>query len=510
MKEAVKLVFWMSGVRGDSIPEHARVPREICEQCHVRGAARETWEAIAATAGHRAHLESDSLRPTIECLTCHARTAHRFPPVNETCGQSGCHKEGDTRIVLGKMARADQAQTFHCQACHDFVATVPLLATHDSAVATLRPAVQQCFACHEMKDRLPDFDVARDPHRGTCGMCHNPHTQATPGDARQSCTTAKCHADWRDEPFHVGVEHRKTGPRCLTCHTPHAAQVDASDCAGCHERVRQRQPHLEPPLPFDTLKALRQSLAPPEERPPVLEQDGGPLDQRPQKPKGDGPPLDGPPARWSAPFPSLPRDTFAHDTHKKLACLTCHFAPSGKGGLTFEPPRGCQICHHQAPLRSDCASCHAASELRSPTSVEVSVRVPQHAARVRPVEFVHDRHADLACVKCHTAPVSLAPADSVVACQGCHQDHHASGRACANCHRTEAITAPHERPAEAHAACDRCHTPARVATLVPTRSFCLACHDQAQDHYAPRECTACHFLRAPDEFRRELTPGGTR
>jgi hypothetical protein len=508
-KEAVKLVLWMSGVRGDSIPAHAKVPREICEQCHVRGAARETWEAIAATAGHRTHLESDSLAGKVECLTCHARTAHRFPPANETCGQSGCHQASDTRIVLGKMAAADQASTFHCQACHNFIATVPRLATHDSAVATLRPALQQCFACHEMKERLRDFDAARDPHGGTCGMCHNPHVQRTPAEATASCTTARCHADWRSEPFHVGREHRKAGPQCLLCHTPHAAQVDASDCTGCHERVRQRQPHLAPPLPFDTLKALRQSLAPSRAPPPALGQDASAPDPRPQKPKGDGPPLPGP-KLGSAPVASLPPDTFPHDTHRKLACLTCHLAPRGEGGLTFQPPRGCQICHHQAPARSECGSCHAPFELESPVAVQVGIRVRGHETRVRPVEFLHDRHTTLACVTCHTTPVTLAPPDSVLACQACHEDHHASGRHCAACHKTDAIATPHQRPADAHTACDACHSPDRVSRLVPTRSFCLTCHDQAQDHYAPRECTACHFLRTPDEFRRTLTRGGER
>ncbi|HXI19456.1 MAG TPA: hypothetical protein VNH46_00140, partial [Gemmatimonadales bacterium] len=213
VKEAVKLFFWMSGVRGDSIPPHARVPRAICEQCHVRGSAKETWQEIAATAGHRTHLESDSLKGKIECLTCHARTAHRFVPVNQTCGQPGCHSPSETRIVLGKMSDQGPTAVFHCQACHNFIALVPKLATRDSAAGTLRPALQQCFACHAMKARLPDFDAARDPHKGTCGMCHNPHVQTSPAEAAQTCASAKCHADWRKVPFHTGL-HRKVAQDC--------------------------------------------------------------------------------------------------------------------------------------------------------------------------------------------------------------------------------------------------------------------------------------------------------
>ena len=50
----------------------------------------------------------------------------------------------------------------------------------------------------------------------------------------KSCTDAKCHADWRDVAFHAGKAHRKVAEQCETCHEPHAARVDASDCVGCH------------------------------------------------------------------------------------------------------------------------------------------------------------------------------------------------------------------------------------------------------------------------------------
>ena len=69
-------------------------------------------------------------------------------------------------------------------------------------------------------------------------MCHNPHTDVKPADALKSCADAQCHADWRDVDFHTGAAHRKVAQRCETCHLPHAARVDASDCVGCHESVR--------------------------------------------------------------------------------------------------------------------------------------------------------------------------------------------------------------------------------------------------------------------------------
>ncbi len=203
-----------------------------------------------------------------------------------------------------------------------------------------------------------------------------------------------------------------------------------------------------------------------------------------------------------------PTDSFPHERHKKFACLTCHFSLGGHGRLTFQPPRGCQICHHQAPTQADCSACHQTGELAVPILVPMSVSVPREAARTRSVGFPHGKHAELDCIRCHTTPVTLEPADSVVTCHACHDNHHESGRSCATCHKTEAITAAHEPPRFKHMACDACHTPSRVPILVPTRSFCLVCHDQAQDHHAPKECTDCHFLRSPEEFRELLTRDG--
>ena len=255
---ARQLYVWIAE-RPQNIGEHALVPNRVCETCHVTGDSAR-WQRIAATAGHRVHLESDSadLRE-LQCVTCHGAEVHRFKPVSGTCGQSGCHEQSETDIVLGKMAGQTSR---HCTSCHAFKADVPALATRDSARGTLIPGQEQCLGCHEMRQVLGDFDAAKDPHAGKCGTCHNPHTQKTPEAAAQTCTTSGCHSNWRDEPFHVGANHRRVGARCLTCHAPHQAKVDASNCAGCHADVRSRG-RLRPPLPFDTTAALRRtSLTP--------------------------------------------------------------------------------------------------------------------------------------------------------------------------------------------------------------------------------------------------------
>jgi hypothetical protein len=484
-----QLYLWVAE-RPHEIGQHAKVPTRVCASCHVTD-QKEKWQRIATTAGHRTHLESDSsaLRG-VQCVTCHGFEVHRFVPVNATCAQSGCHVT--TTIQLGKMA----GQTdMHCVACHQFTADVPRLATRDSAAGTLRPGARQCLGCHEMRAMLADFDPARDPHRQTCGMCHNPHVQTRPADALKTCASAGCHADWRAEPFHTGQPHQKVALQCTTCHQPHGAKVDASDCAGCHAAVRERtHGRRAPPMPFDTTKALRRtSWVPPLEEP--------------LKGKGDGSP---PREVARAPRSSLPApsDTFPHDRHRSLACITCHTTRQGGTRLTFAAPRGCQLCHHQAPAASDCASCHAAGERAGPDTVNAVVEVAGHASRERPVAFRHERHQRLRCVECHSTPVTLDPAPAAAACRTCHENHHAAGQDCAFCHGGADPAKAHATLADFHVACDNCHAEKVVAFLTPDRAFCQTCHADRPAHYAGRECTVCHFLSSPDGYRAHLRKDG--
>jgi hypothetical protein len=508
-----ELYFWIAD-RPEEVPPHAKVPRETCEGCHVTGEAKETWQRVASTAGHRIHLESDSsaLRD-VACLTCHARTAHRFQPADTTCAQQGCHLTDDVRINLGRMAARfapenldPNEEQLYCNSCHQFTAEAQFV-TLDSASHALRAGEGQCFGCHEMRALLADFDAARDPHGGSCGMCHNPHVDVRPTDARKSCADGGCHANWRSVPFHVGKAHRQVAERCATCHQSHAARVDASDCTGCHESVRQGGGRVQPPLPFDTLKALQQSrrkVEPPRDPPPLrshrLVEPGRSLG------RGDAPPRDEPPGERITPTASS-ADTFSHQTHRQLACITCHTTTSQTSTLTFQPPRGCQICHHQQPAKADCATCHQSAEIEPARPVTVQVQVPHQAPRERTVGFGHAEHADVSCIQCHVAPVTLDPEPSVAACTACHADHHVVERNCATCHRTESIIEAHAPPVDAHRGCDQCHTSSTVASLQPTRSFCLACHSSEADHYDQKQCSACHLQATPEQYRARLTSG---
>jgi nitrate/TMAO reductase-like tetraheme cytochrome c subunit len=514
---ARQLYLWVAE-RPEKIGMHAKVPNEVCEACHVtRDTA--TWQRISSTAGHRVHLESDSSAlKNLQCVTCHGVELHRFLPVSQTCGQSNCHKPTETNIVLGKMA---EQTDFHCTSCHTFTADVPALATRDSARGTLIPGKEECLGCHKMQKVLVDFDAAKDPHGGKCGTCHNPHVQKTVAAAVKTCTTAGCHANWRDEPFHVGASHRQIAAQCLTCHVPHAAKVDASSCEGCHLSVRARS-RLRPPLPFDTTKALKRADATTAPGPPEVTYLGSAHSVTMGSTRGGGPASDSddgstlfardeatPAAHYagvglSRPPPAV-ADSFRHARHAKLACLVCHETGTGVGRLTFQPPRGCAICHHQAPTSSVCSTCHQANEYSAAQHTTMTVKVPGHEPSPRPVDFFHAVHKERACLACHSTPVTRALSPTQAQCKDCHSDHHTVGRNCSACHTIAEPKFAHRTLEAAHQRCDACHTATTIAELTPTRSFCSICHTaKAKGHYEQKECSVCHFLAEPGVYRSKL------
>jgi len=146
--------------RPEDIGEHAPVPNTVCGTCHIQQDPDSVWQRIVATAGHRVHLESDSL-PDLMCVRCHGVEIHRFVPVDQTCGQSGCHEPEKTQVVLGSMAGQND---LHCVACHRFTAPVTEEAALDTARAALVPHQEQCFSCHQMRDQLVTFDPELEPH----------------------------------------------------------------------------------------------------------------------------------------------------------------------------------------------------------------------------------------------------------------------------------------------------------------------------------------------------------
>ncbi len=495
-----QLVLWVAE-RPDRIGAHAPVPNSRCESCHQVTGGREIFQHVRRLAGHRVHFESDSAAlKGLTCVKCHGAEVHKFLPSTRSCQQSGCHQQQP--IKLSHMTKLPEIS---CVTCHAFRADLPGLATRDSAVHALVPARTQCQGCHQMKGKPKGYDIAKDPHKGSCGSCHDVHAHVAPAEAAGSCT--KCHTNPERSAFHTGANHKRVRSQCLVCHAPHAASADPSNCVGCHNQVRQRG-LFKPPLPFDTAAVLRKKVATGAAasgyqaepvRAAVLRRHFG---------KGD-PPLEAwPPVRASpaAPTPAAPRDSFPHSRHTSLPCLTCHALNRPGNGLVFEAPRGCDLCHHQAVVAGrveakDCVRCHRPEAAAAPRPVQVLVRVGTRAPIARSVGFRHDRHEKLACGDCHRPP-AVAPPDSVKSCAGCHDQHHAAGRDCLQCHNRGETPAAHSRAN--HLACDDCHTTTRIAALIPARTFCLVCHAKQREHIPGRECSTCHFLQAPGEFRRHL------
>lgn len=492
-----QLVLWVAQ-RPEKIGVHAPVPNARCRSCHEKG-GKEKWEHVLRLAGHKVHFDSDSSSLAgLACVKCHGTEVHKFIPSGRTCGQSGCHEKQP--IKLAGMAKLPEIS---CVTCHAFTTEVPGLASRDSAIRAMVPRQEQCLSCHQMRERPEGFDLAKDPHKGSCGSCHDVHAHTLPADAKGTCKT--CHADLARSAFHQGANHKRVLEACVTCHQPHQASVDAADCVGCHSKIRGRG-LLKPPMPFDTNSVTRRAIPPPRpaEDAPTADRHRGKGDELPDA-------LAPPPVLLAA-TPPASRDSFPHNRHSSLACLTCHTVNSSGRGLVFQAPRGCDLCHHQkvfagAVTAQDCVRCHATAKTAAPRSVPLSVKVGARAPVPRPVAFRHERHQKVACADCHRPP-AVAPPDSVRSCTACHDQHHTEVSDCTQCHNRAETPPAHTRAT--HVGCDACHNPARVAPLVPARAFCLTCHAPLRAHYPAKECSTCHFLEAPAQFRRHLVRGTAR
>jgi hypothetical protein len=424
-----QLYLWFVD-RPEEIPPHAPVPTAICSECHVQRDPQNTWERIVATAGHRVHLNSDSLRGQIECVTCHGAQVHKFVPIDMTCAQSGCHDNLDMR--MGRMSRV----SIHCAGCHEFTAPVAENIPLDSASKFLVPATSQCLACHEMRRQMAGFDAEKDPHRGTCGMCHDPHVQRDPRDAFNTCGTAGCHEAADTVGMHRGLS-RAAFDDCGQCHRAHEWELEGASCLSCHRA---------------TATAPRQATA----------------------------------AGFTA--------QFAHRQHQNVDCRACHSSREGHGALTIRTATDCQACHHgtaSSQPAAACAACHTASAIARPYPVTASVRTSvRPAAQTRVLPFRHPEHRGISCETCHATPVTRAVSRD---CASCHAEHHEPERNCRACH-TEAVmrTTDHQRTVHLGCAGSGCHTDAAALRLPPVRNVCLSCHQDLVNHRPGGECAQCH------------------
>ncbi len=458
--------LWLTVVeQPKEIGTHARVPNAVCARCHITGDSTR-WKVIGATAGHRIHLESSNPKlKDMQCTQCHGVSLHEFAPVDRTCLQAGCHDRNTIR--LGKM---QQVSDLHCTTCHNFLAEAPAVAV-DSLGQPLTPRAAQCLACHEMQGQIQGLDIAHDPHHGVCGDCHNPHTQSSPQDV--SCTNAGCHANWRTVSFHVGVPHPD---RCTTCHQPHSWRVDGKNCVRCHANIPRETPTR------GKLAPARTSLTAPTAVADFASLAGGWLAA--QDPGGA--PRQG--VRRSAAGGSV---RFSHGDHRGQSCSSCHSSRIQHGQLLIRSAADCERCHHAGAERVQCATCHDVSALQRATlqTRQTLSLAAKQAVVTRDLPFPHQRHQSIACLQCHTNPVSRAPEGAP--CGSCHASHHTATANCVACHGAANALSLHKVGDHPNCASAACHG-ARAAGLPDTRAFCLTCHRAQERHVPGRQCDDCH------------------
>jgi hypothetical protein len=510
-----QLYYWVAD-RPHEIPSHAGVPSRTCLECHGedpealakhggpnaykagrkdRAPGDTAWKHIIQTAGHSVHMRNDDPKLRgIACITCHGAEVHRFSPVEKTCGQANCH-EG-IRIQLGKMAGQTQ---MHCTGCHAFKASVAANIAPDSARVGLVPAGDQCFSCHQMQEKLADYDPAADAHKAICGSCHDPHKQKQPVESFATCASGNCHARADTlTPFHRGLPDGALAD-CGSCHQAHTWKVDGNDCQACHRDMSQplenRGVHLRMRRSADARSTSGAT---------IVVQDAAP---RPHGPNADD---------WSAgaaeelaaavPLlaeapavePAAASDTlrFSHQRHRNVACKSCHKSERTHGELAIRTDRDCASCHHATEVadRIVCRSCHTGKQLATPRVVtSVAMASVRTEPRTRELTFDHGRHEKTECRTCHEKGPTLAFDRG---CNSCHEDHHVAKAECRSCHTDGQLERAHPR-AVVHAGCGGagCHQDAAVTALPPARNVCVACHAKQVDHKPGRDCAACHQVR---------------
>lgn len=459
--------------RPEELHTHAEVPNARCVECHVDGDP-ERWRHIGNSIGHRVHFESTAPElQGLRCVQCHSSSVHEFAATSRTCGQAGCHE--DTQVRLGRMGDF----TIHCIACHDFSRPVDQpLAPAQLAIA-LSPRREDCMGCHQMRVLLADFPTD-EPHDGACGVCHDPHAQTTPSQAVRTCAGAGCHA--RADTltgFHRGLSPGVLD-NCTVCHGAHGFRVDGRDCLACHGDVYGGESGSESVGESGSVHGAAVRLT----RSGVTSPHG----------RVEGA------SRRATNAQQAPRTLrFRHAEHRGVECTQCHQSTRVHGELTIASLRDCRQCHHTAPVMDRCSRCHQPAEY-APRTYRVSqtfrLSVWQRQPRERALSFDHRRHEGIACVDCHTTPLTLSAVN--VQCNACHEQHHRPNVQCIACH----VAAPrgaHTR--EVHVTCTGagCHSPvpAQVRSVPRTRNFCLTCHQGLTDHRPGRNCADCHALPAP-------------
>lgn len=207
--------------------------------------------------------------------------------------------------------------------------------------------------------------------------------------------------------------------------------------------------------------------------------------------------------------------------HAKVECARCHpTLPSPNAAskvvrYTGIPFAQCADCHkdpHRGSFAAGCNSCHNDSAWKPARNTLTTF---DHSKTKFPLL---GKHAPVTCDKCHKTSDFTAPV-AHMQCKACHQDIHGGQFAarsdsgdCASCHTADGwkpstyTVVSHVKSMypllgkHAAVACDKCHLPARAATLYKVRyQECLDCHrdphaGQFADYIHRNRCEDCHTV----------------
>jgi len=323
----------------------------------------------------------------------------------------------------------------------------------------------QCLVCHKpIGERIQlKKGIHRDNVTLDCTGCHVEHKGA---DADLRPFDLKTFDHGRDAGFPLDGRHKAIASTCDKCHKTRSFLALSPTCTGCHKDIHNGT--LGPTCV--TCHSM------------------------------------------TAAFKDA-KTRFDHSTaafvlvgaHQRVACEKCHVSKIYKG-VKFAQCTDCHKSPHRQNLGTDCRSCHVFDAWKT--------QKIDHAKAAFPLK---GKHAELACVKCHTKP----PKQQVLAfdkCSRCHQDPHKGTfkQDCGACH-TESLfgrakfdhakgtkfplTGKHEP-----LACVKCHkgvaigkaTPARDVDFRGLSTTCLSCHTDIHKGQLGQTCETCH---TPAAFR---------
>ncbi|HYE94792.1 MAG TPA: cytochrome c3 family protein [Rubricoccaceae bacterium] len=422
----------------------------------------------------------------LDCESCHG-TSGRFEGLSQAC--QSCHRPDSPH--------GNQFAGRDCDACHTVQSSwgsVPNFNHQRTDFPLVGRHVQvACGGCHPGSGGNRQFEGV--PH-GTCETCHeDPHDDAFGND----CATCHTPAGW--EQMAASFDEERFDHEAHTGFALIGAHADL-DCQSCHRRPARNDELIRiaftgspggdsfPAVAHETCLSCHRDYHEGE----FENNEGGAVCNNCHT-QNEWTPTTFDVARHAA-----DTDFPLTGAHLAVPCTACHVRPGHTKPL-FDLDDACQECHadenpHGTEFADDdgvtaCAECHNTTEWDL-------------------AQFDHDqtgfpltgRHQTLACESCHTR--ETRPDGRVVrrftgldeACASCHAEDNPhrdqfEGRACNECHDTQAFTIAqfdHDRTrfpldgAHERVPCGSCHRPERAPDgasfirFLPLGTACADCH----------------------------------